>query len=355
MKIVHKSILKELIVAFILSLASLNFILMMEKLLKLSRFLSGIGTSILDMIRIILYIQPQLFILTIPMALLLSTLLVYGRLNFDNEIIILRNNGMNFFNISLPVAVLGILCFLLNIMVGFYLGPKSSMRLREEITNIIKVRTPLAIEEERFNTSFKDTAIYVKERVSDKIVRGIFIYDNRDKNEPRVLIAKEGEIYTEEDFDINFYLKDGYINVVKGNRTTELFFKKYNMVLRLESDMPSRKKAELTPYEIMQKIKREDRRDALSLYLELHRRISSPLLCIILIFFGPPLAMMAGKSGRLGGLTLALAVFTVYYMLLLYGENLVKAEKVIHYIGAWSPSIILGILTFLIFKKEYSK
>ncbi|MBE0425648.1 MAG: LptF/LptG family permease [Nitrospirae bacterium] len=355
MKIIHKSILKELIFTFILSLASLNFILMMEKLLKLSRLLSGIGTSILDMVRIIFYIQPQLFLLTIPMALLLSTLLVYGRLNFDNEIIILRNSGMNFLDISRAVVLLGTLCFFLNMAVSFYLGPKSSIKLREEITNIIKARTPLAIEEGRFNSSFKDTTIYIKERVSDKTVRGIFIYDNRDKKEPRVLIAKEGEIYTEKDFDINFYLKDGYINIVKGNRTTELFFKKYNMVLRLESDSFSGKKAELTPFEIIQKIKKEDIRNALSLYLELHRRVSLPLLCIILIFFGPPLALIAGKSGRLGGLTLGLAVFTLYYMLLLYGENLVKAGKIIHYIGAWSPSVILGVLAFLIFKKEYSK
>jgi lipopolysaccharide export LptBFGC system permease protein LptF len=74
MKIIHRSILRELILTFILSLASLNFILMMEKLLRLSRFLSGVGTSILDMAKIILFLQPQLFILTIPMAFLLSTL-----------------------------------------------------------------------------------------------------------------------------------------------------------------------------------------------------------------------------------------------------------------------------------------
>lgn len=355
MKIIHKSILKELIFMFALSLVSLNFVLMMEKLLRLSRVLSGIGTSIFDMTKIILYIQPQLFILTIPMAFLLSTLFVYGRLNFDNELIVLRNSGMNFIEISFPVVLLGILCFFLNIMVGFYLGPKSSVKLREEITNIIKIRTPLAIEEGRFNTSFKDTAIYVKKRISDKKVGGIFIYDNRDKNRPKVLIAKEGEIFTEEDFDINFLLRDGYINIVKDNTTTELYFKKYNMVLRLESSNPSRKKSELTPFEIIQKIKSENKNNATSLYLELHRRLSLPSICIILAFIGPPLSLMGGKSGRLGGLTSGLAVFTIYYMLLLYGENLVKAHKIPHFIGAWSPSVIFAVVAFFVFKREFSK
>ncbi len=351
MKIIYRSILKELALTFILSLASLNFILMMEKLLRLSRFLSGVGTSIIDMVKIVMYIQPQLFLLTIPMSLLLSTLLVYGRMNVDNELVILRISGMKFQGISVPVAMLGLACFLLNIAVSFSIGPQSSIRLRDEITNIIKVRTPLAIEEGRFNTSFKDILIYVKEKPSDNTVREIFIYDSRNKNEPKVLVAKEGTISMQEGFNINFFLKDGYINIVKGDSTTELLFKKYNMILRLESDSPSRKNSELTPSELIQKINKTDKHHASFLYLELHRRFSLPLLCIILILFGPPLAMMAGKSGRLGGLTLGLAVFTVYYMLLVYGENLVRSGKIPHYIGAWGSTVILGAVALLIFRR----
>ena len=96
MKILYRSILKELLLTFFVSLASLNFILMMEKLLRLSRFLSGVGTSAADMIKMILLLQPQLFLLTIPMALLLSILLTYGRLNMDNEMVILRNEILFF-------------------------------------------------------------------------------------------------------------------------------------------------------------------------------------------------------------------------------------------------------------------
>ena len=355
MKIIHRSIVKELTLTFILCLFSLNFILMMEKLLRLSRFLSGVGTSIIDMAKLILYLQPQLFLLTIPMALLLSALLIYGRLNLDSELVILRASGMSFKNISIPVVVLGLCCFLSNIAVSFYIGPKSVTKLRDEITNIIKVRTPLAVEEGRFNQSFRDTVIMVKEKPSESRMRGIFIYDSRSENEPKVLMAKEGEISTQEGLQIILVLKDGCINTVKGNSITELFFKKYNMILRLESDTPSRKNAELTPYELIQQIGKKDRRRALALYLELHRRLSLPLLCVILMFFGPPLAMMAGKSGKLGGLTLGLAVFTIYYMLLVYGENLVRADKVPHYIGAWGPTVILGIFALLLFRKECSR
>lgn len=352
MKIIHKSILKELILAFILSLASLNFILMMEKILRLSRFLSGVGTSIADMAKLILYIQPQLFMLTIPMALLLATLLIYGRLNVDSELVILRMSGMDFRGISVPVIALGLLCFLLNTAVSFYIGPKSGIKLRDEITNIIRERTPLAIEEGRFNTSFKDALIFVKKKPSDNVIQGIFIYDSRNKKEPRVLLARQGIISTQGGSNIDFLLQNGYINMSSEESTTELFFKKYNMVLKLELDSPTRKNADLTPFELLEKIKKAGGPHPPSLYLELNRRFSLPLLCIILIFFGPPLSMMAGRTGKLGGLTIGLSVFTVYYMLLIYGENLVRANQIPYYIGAWSPTLILGVVAFLLFSRE---
>jgi lipopolysaccharide export system permease protein len=355
MKIIHRSILKELILAFVLSLASLNFIIMMEKLVRLSRLLSGVGTSFVDMVRLILLLQPQLFLLTIPMALLLSTLIVYGRLNMDNEIVILRTSGMNFTELSRPVMVLGLLCFGLNLLVGLYVGPKSGLQLRYEIANILRERTPAAMEEGSFNTFFKDIVIYINHKTEDNEIRGIFMYDNRNKSEPKILTAKEGRISAQEGFALNLSLKDGVIQMAKGLKTTEVFFKRYNMVLQIESDAPSRKNSEMTPWELMEKIDRSSRHDAKFLYLELYRRFSFPFMCIIIIFLGPPLALMAGKSGKLGGLTIGLSTFTAYYVLLVYGENLVRAGKLAHYIGAWGATAILCIVGFWVFRRENSR
>jgi lipopolysaccharide export system permease protein len=352
MKILHRFILKELILTFILSLASLNFILMTEKLLRLSRVLSGVGISIIDIAKLIGYIQPPLLLLTIPMAFLLSTLLVYGRLNIDNELIVMRMSGMNFKDISVPVAVLGVICFFVNIGVSFYVGPKSTCKLKEETVNIIKKRTPLAVEEGRFNTAFRNVVIFIKEKPSENTLREIFLYDNRNQREPRVLMAKEGFIGVQDGLTINLFLKDGYINMVKGERTTEVFFKRYNMTLRLESGPHTRKNAELTPSELLREIEKADAKDLASLYLDLYRRFSLPLMCIILIFLGPPLAMIAGKSGKLGGLTIGLVVFTAYYVLLIYGENLARAGKLPYSAGAWCATIILGIAALAIFRKE---
>lgn len=350
--VIYRYILKELLMTFMLTLAFLNSVLMMEKLLRLSRLLSGVGASLADMAKIIVYLQPQLLVLTIPMSLLLSTLLVYGRMDMNNEIVILRASGMSFRKISVPVMVLGLLCFFLTGAVSFYVGPKSSIRLRDEITRVIAVRSAGAIEEGTFNTSFKDIVIMVKNRKNPDILENIFIYDSRIREQPRVLIAREGRIFMLDDFRIALLLRNGYINITKGGSTTELFFDSYRLTLNLEAGPPSPRNVEFTPFELLRMSSDDipDKKKA-ALLLEFNRRLSLPSVCLMLIFLGPPLSLLAGRSGRLGGLALGLIVFTGYYMLLIYGENLVSAQKIPHYIGGWAPLVVLGICSVYLFRK----
>ena len=355
LKIIYKSTLKELLVTFLLTTAFLNSILMMEKLLRLSRLLSGVGATVYDMAKIITFLQPQLLLLTIPMSLLLSTLLVYGRMNLDSEIVILRVIGMDFKKISFPVALLGLICFASSLAVSFYLSPKGSIRLREEITKIISMRSTFAIEEGTFNTSFKDIVILVKGKKSSDTLEDIFIYDSRSKDEPRVLMAKEGKIFMQDQFNIGMLLRNGYINITKGMITTELFFDKYQMILNIDADSQAPKKAESTPGELLRKAEgTELPKEKTALFLEFHRRLSLPFVCLILVILGPSLSLMAGKSGRLGGLAIGLLVFTLYYMVLIYGENLVLAGKLVHYAGAWTATVILGVLSIILFRRKNS-
>ncbi|MBI5641587.1 MAG: LptF/LptG family permease [Nitrospirae bacterium] len=356
LKLIHRSILLELAIAFFLTLAFLNSVLMMEKLLRLSRLLSGVGAKAYDMVKIIFYLQPQLLLLTIPMAMLLSTLLVYGRLNLDSEMVILKTSGMNFGKISYPVMILGLFCFFSSTLVSFHLGPQSSARLRAELTKIIAVRSTFAIEEGTFSTAFKDLVILVKGKKTPDTLEDIFIYDSRRKEEPKVLMAREGSIFMQEGGGIGLYLKEGYMNITRGKTMTEIFFNAYKLILHLDADPSSPKKIEFSPLQLLKKAKESTtEKEKASLYLEFHRRLSLPAVCLILIALGPPLSLMAGKSGRLGGLAIGLSVFTIYYIILLYGENLVIAAHLPHYIGAWISAVILGGFALFLFRSEYSK
>lgn len=352
-KTIYKSIIKELLVTFCLTVAFLNAILMMEKMLRLSRLLSGVGASLFDILKIIFLLQPRLLILTIPMSLLLSALLVYGRMNHDSEIIILRASGMNFRKISVPVAVLGLLCFFLSVSVSFYLAPKGNSRLREEVRTIIAVGSTHAIEEGTFNSSFRNIVILVRGKKPPDTLQDVFIYDSRRKDEPKILIAREGRLFMQSGMAIGIDLKDGYMDMTKDSTTTEISFKRYRFTLSLDYNSGSPRNMEFTPLELLKKIhSTSDAREKKSLYLEFNRRLSLPAVCLLLILLGPPLSLLSGKSGRLGGLAIGLLVFTVYYVLLAYCENLVLASKIPYFVGAWAPTFLLGLFAVIMFRKE---
>ena len=352
-KIIYRSILKELFITFLLILAFLNSILMMEKILKLSRVLSGIGTTVSDMARIIFYLQPQLLILTIPMALLLAPIVVYGRMTMDNEIIILKASGMSFSKITLPVMLLTFTGFLLSVAFSFYLAPKSSFKLKNEVARIIAVKAALAIEAGTFNTSLKDLVVLVRGKNSSDVLEDIFIYDSRSKEEPKILMAKEGRLLMENDFTLGLYLNNGYINLIKGNSIIELFFDRYKFTMNLASNIPALQKFELTPLELLSKAKQTtDKKERISFFLEFHRRLTLPVVCLVLTFLASPLALMSGKSGKLLGLTIGLLVFTVYYVFQIYSENLAMKAQIPHYAGGWSTTVLLGILGFYLYWKE---
>jgi lipopolysaccharide export system permease protein len=328
---------------------------MMEKVLRLSRVLSGVGASLSDMIKIILYLQPQLMILTIPMSLLLSTLLTYGRLNTDNELTILRTAGMSFRDISRPVFILGAASFVMGLLVSFSLGPYGAIQLRKCIATIVTQKAPLAIEAGIFNTSFKDIVILVRDKPAAAEMKGIFIYDNRNKQEPKVLMAKEGRVYADKEYNLSLYMRDGYIHITRNEGSTELFFDGYNLSLNLAMESSSRKNSERTPFELLALARKNEPKEGIPFFLEFHRRLSLPSLCLLLMILGPPLSLLSGKSGRLGGLTLGIGVFTLFYIMLVYGENMARTGVVSHVIGAWTPVLIIAASSLLAFLKVESR
>jgi len=309
-----------------------------------------------DMVKILLLLQPQITVLTAPIAFLMAVLLTYGRMGADSELIIMRTSGMSFRKICAPVFMFGLGCFVLALIMSIYVAPLGAKRLRETVSGIIMSRAPLAIEEGIFNTSFKGVVLYVNKKTKDGELKDIFIYDDRRSEEPAVLLAKSGRIETQGGMSISFDLHNGRIHMAGKNGTTELSFGRYLLSFPITiSDSPLRTLPELTPMTLWQKAYQETGKERTRVLLELHRRFSLPFLCLILMVMGPPLSLMAGKGGKLGGLAIGIAVFALYYVGVVYTEGLTMADKIPHWAGAWTPAIVFSLASLMIFKKVSSR
>lgn len=354
MNTIQRAILGELLPGFLLSLITLNFILMMEKLMRLSRLLSTVGASLADMARIILYIQPELLIFTSPMSLFIAVLLTYGRLGMDNELTVLGSSGMSFGSLSRPAFVLGAAAAAAGLFISFFLAPRGAFTLRETVTGIIAERAPYAIKEGAFTTAFGGIVIHVREKPSKDTLKGIFIHDGRDEKRPRTLYAESGTVTGGQGYDISLSLSEGRMHIPEGGHSTLLEFGSYELSLPLVLQTPKKRLGELSPMKLVE-LHRKGGWGGTEAVLELHRRLTLPLVNVAFMFLGPPLALIAGKRGRYGGLMLGFIVIGAYYAMLIYGENLVRNATVPHYAGSWAPIVVLGVVSALAYVKAASK
>jgi lipopolysaccharide export system permease protein len=354
MSTITRYILRELLLTFLLAMVALNFIVMTEKVLWLTRVLSAVGVSLADIGRVVLLLQPQITVLTAPIALLMAVLLTYGRLNTDSELVVLRSSGMSFGRIARPVFILGAGCFAASAVLSASVAPASAAHLTANVADLVASRAPHAIEEGVFTTTIPGIMVYVRERPREAPMRGIFIYDERIPGRPIVVSAREGEVRSgavgERDaYRMSFVMRDGRITFVQDDRTTDLSFGAYVMHVPVTLRKLMKKYPEMTPAELLGAARTASGRERTTLLLELHRRATLPALSLVLMVLGPPLSLMAGKTGRLGGLTVGLAVFALYYAALVYAENLARAGSIEPATAAWLPLASLAALAAVLF------
>ena len=130
MKIIDRYILKEHLIPFILSLIILLFVLLANFLIKsIDKFL-GKGLDISLLIEFVFLNMAWILALAVPMAVLISTLMAFGRLSSDNEITAFKASGTNFIKLLKPALGFGIGITVLMIIFNNYFLPDMNHKAR---------------------------------------------------------------------------------------------------------------------------------------------------------------------------------------------------------------------------------
>src|SRR6267378_1081440 len=103
MRILSKYILKELLFPFFSAMILISFLLVMSKALTLVDLVLKHGVSIWTVGRLILYILPPTFAITIPMSLLVAVLVALGRLSSDMELVAIKAGGVSLNHLFIPL------------------------------------------------------------------------------------------------------------------------------------------------------------------------------------------------------------------------------------------------------------
>lgn len=324
----------------------------MEKFVRLTRLVMGKGAELTDILKVFLFLQPSIFLLSIPMAILITVFLTYGRMETDNEIIALKSSGMSFWFISKPAIIFSAIGFIILLFISIYLLPRSVHSFKQTLYEVIAKKASMTIEEQTFSKVFKGTVIFVKEMPSSDRFKGIFIYTdaNSSAKYPVVIVAKQGAIrsYPEEGL-IELNMHNGLMHTFTNKGSSEVTFTEYNLVLT--SIIEAKREKKLDEISFLELWRRKG--GNILWQVELNRRLAIPFACLIFGILGPALSTKIGKTGRVGSFSFSLSVLLLYYFLLIFGEGLAKAGKLSPFIGEWGPNMLFGVASILFFYIAY--
>lgn len=350
--ILHRTIFKELSKNLAVIIFSMSIILFMEKFVKLTRLFMGKGADLFDIVKIFVYLQPSILLLSLPMAILIAIFLTYGRMAADSETIVLKASGMSFRGIAWAAISLSLLCSIFLLTVSTYLLPISMHSFKRTLHETIVKKASLTFESESFSDVFKGTVIYVKDIPSEDKFRGIFIYREgaHSLDRPLVIVAESGVITSNpEEGMIKLSMNNGLVHTFNEKSSSEMSFSKYDFILTSSNDSADN----IKPEEVKTLDLWKGRKENIPWAIELNRRLALPFACLIFGLLGPALSNKIGKIGRLGGFSLSLAILILYYVLLILGEGLAESGKISPFLGGWMPDMVFGLITLFFVAAAY--
>src|SRR5271166_2799606 len=121
------------------------------------------SSSLVSVVEVILFLMPNFFMITIPMAVLVGVLLGLSRLAADSEIIAMRASGLGigyFVRVASIVAIAGTLLGLAN---SLYLAPRANQAIIEMEQALETSQASYEIEPRVFYEDFKNFVLYVQD------------------------------------------------------------------------------------------------------------------------------------------------------------------------------------------------
>ena len=257
-----------------MALVILLFVLLTNFLLRaIDRFL-GKGLPFGLLVEYLFLNLAWIVALAVPMAVLVATLMAFGRMAADNEITALRTAGLSYTSIIQPALIFGTAIFVGLLYFTTQILPDANHSARLLSSDINRKRPDLAIEPGYFVDDLPAYAMLAKTKEGD-VFRDIVIYSKNNRNNQVTIFADRGTMETIDDA-VLLNLEDGEIHELilpKRDEYRRLLFKKHRIVMPVdnlffdrrnsanrgdrEMDIPMMKRKILDYYERIQGVKRK--------------------------------------------------------------------------------------------------
>ena len=355
MRILTRYILGEITSHSLIGCALFTFILFMKPLEQILEMVVRNSSSFMSVFQLFLFMLPNTFLLSIPMAVLVGVLLGLSRLAADSEITAMRASGFGiwyFVRVSAVIALLGTALGLIN---SLYVGPMANQGILDLQKELETSQGAYEIQPRVFYEDFKNTVVYVQDVVSGAGAshwRKLFIADLSDPTSPGITTAENATVTEDkgpESQGMLIRLRNGSQHELAANEPGQ-----YNVSTFKVTDRPMAfsPQSEIslgrmdTPLyamgnrQLLEMSRDPTDRDAKRYLIELNRRFAYPVACVVLMLIGVPLGTVSRRGGKSGGFIFTILLVLVYYLLSDFGLAWAKQGRLPAFLGVWLANIL---------------
>ena len=362
MKTLYKYIFNEIWPTFLTSLLVFIFIVLAARMVTISEWVINHGVSPLIVIKMILFLLPNIILFALPAASLMAVFIAFLRLSGDNEILAIKVSGISLYKMMPPVLVASFIAGLMAMLIGVYGTPWGNRTFKDLILKIAQTNAALGIKERVFSEPFANITFYVNSFSSKEgTMKDVFLVDRRDPANTNTIIARDGKVLLHpKSRTITIHFTAGTIFMVGKKfdavRTTK--FKTYDLNIGLDdimSNLSSRKKApkEMHIKELVRNLKTTQKGEMKynEMIIELMEKFSIPLAVVLMGLIGMPLGAQIKSRSRFHGIVISLVIFLIYYLSLAGVRSIGETGAISPLFGSWLPVLFLFILCcYLIYR-----
>lgn len=235
MSLLFRYTLKEHIYPFIISLFVLIFVLLTNFLLKaIDKFL-GKDLSMGILVEYVFFNLAWILALAVPMAVLITSLMAFGRMSGDNEITALRTSGVSYMRLLFPALVFGAIITAGMTWFNNTVLPETNHKARLLSGDITRKRPDLEFEVGYFIDALPEYRILLGGREKN-IFKDILIFNYQKEGTQRTIIANSGDIETVYN-GVIMHLNRGVIHELSSDQEDyrEIQFEKYDVFIPVDN------------------------------------------------------------------------------------------------------------------------
>ncbi len=214
MKIIDKLLIKSFIPPFVVTLFIAIFVLVMQQVWLYLEDMAGKGAGIFLLTEMLAYMSVSLLPLALPIAVLLSSVMVLGNLAERYELSSLKSAGVALWRIMLPLVGVAFLISIFSFYCSNKLIPIANLQSKSRLYDIRNQKPTLSLTQGVFNDDFQGFSIRIGKKHQDgKTIEDVLMYDQSQASNGKYSMVKatDGEMYSTSDekfFVMN--LNDGH-------------------------------------------------------------------------------------------------------------------------------------------------